>query len=60
LLKIKGLEHYYLYHTSVGEIYFELNNKETAKKYYQSALQLASTRQEKELLKTKIRHCENV
>jgi len=32
LLKIKGLENYYLYHTSVGELYFELQNKKNGKK----------------------------
>ncbi|HEY2721504.1 MAG TPA: sigma-70 family RNA polymerase sigma factor [Chitinophagaceae bacterium] len=60
LLKIKGLENYYLYHTSVGEIYFELDNRKMAKKFYEIALNLTTSKQERQLLKTKISHCETV
>jgi len=58
LLKIKGLENYYLYHTSVGELYFELQNKKMAKKFYETALHLTTSKQEQQLLKDKISHCE--
>jgi RNA polymerase sigma-70 factor (ECF subfamily) len=60
LLQIKGLEKYYLYHTSVGEIYFELQNKEMAKKFYETALKLTTSKQEQNLLRDKIRNCETV
>ena len=57
LKAIKGLEDYYLYHTSIGEIYYELDNKQTAKKFYETALQLTSSYQEQQLLKEKIMSC---
>ncbi len=58
LLKIKGLENYYLYHTSIGEIYYELQEKEKARECYEQALHLTSSQQEQELLKAKILRCE--
>ncbi len=60
LLKIKGLENYYLYHTSVGEIYYELQKKDKAKKFYEKALHLTTSRQEQQLLISKINNCETV
>jgi len=57
LQKIKGLENYYIYYTSIGEIYFELHNYESAKKYYETALSLTSSRSEQQLLLTKINNC---
>jgi RNA polymerase sigma-70 factor (ECF subfamily) len=60
LLGIEGLENYYLYHTSIGEIYFELHDKDKAKKFYERALCLTTSRQEQQLLASKIRHCEAV
>jgi RNA polymerase sigma factor (sigma-70 family) len=60
LLKIKGLENYYLYHTSVGELYFELQDKKMAKKFYETALHLTNSKQEQQLLKNKISYCESV
>lgn len=60
LLHIKGLENYYLYHTSIGEIYFELQNKQMAKKFYETALGLTTSKQEQQLLKNKISNCEAV
>jgi len=58
LLQIKELDNYYIYHTSVGEIYFELQNRKMAKRFYESALRLTSSKQEQQLLKDKISHCE--
>jgi RNA polymerase sigma-70 factor (ECF subfamily) len=58
LLSIKDLEQYYLYHTSVGEIYLELNKKEKAKERFKKALSLTSSRQEQQLLQTKLEKCE--
>ncbi len=60
LLQIKGLENYYLYHTSIGEIYYELQNKDKAKKFYEAALHLTTSRQEQQLLIAKISNCEVV
>lgn len=57
LKEIKGLENYYLYHTSIGEIYYEMNNKPAAKKFYEAALQLTTSQQEQQLLKNKILSC---
>ncbi|HEX5653170.1 MAG TPA: sigma-70 family RNA polymerase sigma factor [Chitinophagaceae bacterium] len=57
LLEIKGLENYYLYHTSIGEIYYELENKHAARASYEKALGLTTSLQEKELLRTKILSC---
>jgi RNA polymerase sigma factor (sigma-70 family) len=58
LLQIKGLENYYLYHTSIGEIYFELHQKRKAKEFYEKALHLTNSRPEQQLLMNKIGNCE--
>jgi len=60
LLEIKGLENYYLYYTSLGEIYYELLDKGMAKTFYEKALKLTTSRQEKQLLLAKIHGCETV
>jgi predicted RNA polymerase sigma factor len=57
LKAISGLENYYLYHTSIGEICYELQDRATAKKYFEKALQLTSSQQEQQLLKNKILSC---
>jgi RNA polymerase sigma-70 factor (ECF subfamily) len=57
LLSIKNLDQYYLYHTSIGEIYFELDKKEEARKFFQKALMLTSSRQEQQLLQNKLEKC---
>ena len=57
LKQITGLENYYLYYTSIGELYYELNNKEEAKKYYEKAMKLTTSRQEQQLLINKIQNC---
>jgi RNA polymerase sigma factor (sigma-70 family) len=57
LTAISGLENYYLYHTSIGEIYYELDNKQAAKKYYEAALRLTTSQQEQQLLRNKIMSC---
>ena len=58
LLQIKGLEDYHVYHTSLGEIYFELHETAKAKESYEKALHLTESRQEQQLLMNKIRNCE--
>jgi RNA polymerase sigma factor (sigma-70 family) len=57
LQQIKGLENYYLYYTSIGEVYFELNNKTEVKRYYESALKLTTSKQEQQLIAGKIQNC---
>jgi RNA polymerase sigma factor (sigma-70 family) len=57
LKEIKGLESYYLYYTSIGEMYYELGNKAEARKYYEAALKLTTSRQEHQLLENKIQNC---
>lgn len=57
LKEIKGLENYYLYHTSIGEIYFELQDRKLAKRYYETALALTTSPKEQQLLKNKIQSC---
>jgi RNA polymerase sigma factor (sigma-70 family) len=60
LLQIKGLENYYLYHTSLGEIYYELHDKDKAKTFYENALRLTTSRQQQQLLISKINNCDTV
>ena len=57
LQQIKGLEHHHLYYASIGEIYFELENKDEAKRFYQKALGLTSSGFEQQLLISKINNC---
>jgi RNA polymerase sigma-70 factor (ECF subfamily) len=57
LQKIKGLEQHHIYYASIGEIYFELQNKIEAKKFYKKALDLTDSNYEQQLLKSKISHC---
>jgi RNA polymerase sigma-70 factor (ECF subfamily) len=54
---IKGLEHHHLYHASIGEMYFDLNEKENAKPYFEKAASLTRSQSEKKLLAEKIRLC---
>ena len=57
LQKIQGLERHHLYYATVGEIYFDLENKVEAKKFYQKALELTSSTYEQQLLMNKISNC---
>lgn len=55
--QIKGLENYYLYYTAIGELYFDLGQKQEAKHYYQKALSLIRSNAEHQLLQEKIKAC---
>lgn len=57
LQKIKGLEHHHIYYTSIGEMYFDLNEKENARYYFEKAFQLTDSQTEKQLLLAKIGLC---
>ena len=57
LQQIKGLEDHHLYYTSIGEIYFDLENKPEAKKFFEKALELTSSGFDQQLLITRINNC---
>ena len=57
LRQIKGLENYHLYYTSLGEMYFELDQKKIAKENFERALHLTGSISEKQLLLDKITLC---
>jgi len=57
LLQIKGLEHYYLFYASAGEMYLELNKKTEAKKFFEKACSLTTSLIEQQLLQEKISQC---
>jgi RNA polymerase sigma factor (sigma-70 family) len=57
LQAIRELQQYYLYHTAIGEVYFENGNMSEAIKHYQKALTLTYTTPEQQLLQAKIRSC---
>ncbi|HEV7333297.1 MAG TPA: sigma-70 family RNA polymerase sigma factor [Flavisolibacter sp.] len=54
---ISGLEKYYLYHTAIGEIYFELRQPAIARQHFEKALSLTRSAAEQQLLQEKIRAC---
>jgi RNA polymerase sigma factor (sigma-70 family) len=57
LKEIKGLEQHHLYYASIGEMYFELQEKENAKIYFEKAIRLTNSQTEKQLLLEKISLC---
>lgn len=59
LSMIKGLDEYYLFHTAVGELNFELNRKEEAANYYRKAMKRTHSKIEQDLLKSKIQQCQD-
>ncbi len=59
LQAIKGLDQHHLYYASIGEIYFDMNEKANAKTYFEKAFSLTLSQSEKQLLKEKIGLCSN-
>lgn len=57
LEEITGLEDYYLYHTAIGEIYFDWGLFLQAEKHYCKALALAPSPAERQLLSRKVAAC---
>jgi len=57
LQEIKGLEDHHLYYVSIGEIYFDLENKPEAKKFFEKALELTSSGYDQQLLINRISSC---
>jgi len=58
LLKIKGLESYHLYHTTLGEFYLQLKKFDLARTHFNKALKLTGSKQEKDFIKQKIENLE--
>ena len=57
LKKIKGLEQHHIYHASIGEMYFDLDEKAIAKEYFEKAYMLTDSLTEQQLLLKKISLC---
>ena len=57
LQQIKGLEQHHLYYASIGEMYFDLQQKENAKSCFEKALRLTNSQSEQQLLLEKISLC---
>jgi RNA polymerase sigma-70 factor (ECF subfamily) len=57
LQQITGLEDHHLYYVSIGEVYFDLENKSEAKKFFEKALELTSSAYDQQLLITRISNC---
>ena len=57
LQEIKGLGDHHLYYVSIGEIYFDLENKPEAKKFFEKALELTSSGYDQQLLINRISSC---
>jgi RNA polymerase sigma factor (sigma-70 family) len=50
LQKLQGMEKYYLYHATLGELYKEIRDTQTAKSHFEKAIELTNSTAEKELL----------
>jgi predicted RNA polymerase sigma factor len=57
LQQIKGLEQHHLYYASIGEMYFDLEQKENARIFFEKAFHLTGSQAEKQLLLEKIGLC---
>lgn len=57
LQQIKGLEQNHLYYACIAEMYFELQQKNEAKAWFQKAILHTSSRTEQQLLLEKISYC---
>ena len=54
LSRIRGLEKHYLYHAALGEICLELDRKDEARAHFESAVELTTSKTEKNFLREKI------
>ncbi|MCG2616472.1 sigma-70 family RNA polymerase sigma factor [Terrimonas sp. NA20] len=57
LNRIEGLEKHHLYFATIGEIFFEMQQKQKARESFQKALHLTSSAAEQKLLEDKISRC---
>jgi len=53
-LPFEQLENYYLYYSTLGELYLQTGNLPEAKKYFEKAIQMTNSEPEKKLLRTKL------
>jgi len=53
-LPFEQLENYYLYYSTLGELYLQTGNLPEAKKYFEKAIQMTDSEPEKKLLRTKL------
>lgn len=58
LRSICGLDEHYLYFASLGEVYFDLEDKLRAKENFAKAISLTNSIAERKLLEAKMRQCE--
>ena len=59
LKKVKKLEKYYLYHTTLAEFYTQLSENSAAKTHLKTALKLTNSNAEKKLIKKRIEKLES-
>jgi RNA polymerase sigma-70 factor (ECF subfamily) len=57
LISIKGLEQHHLYQASLGEVYFDLGEKQQARNCYERALALTDSTVEQQFLREKLSLC---
>ncbi|MEO7992183.1 MAG: sigma-70 family RNA polymerase sigma factor [Chryseolinea sp.] len=60
LKKIKGLDQNHLFHSALGDFYFEVGNKKDARHHYHQAEQLTHSNTDKQLLHYKIKMAANL
>lgn len=58
LHRITGLKDHYHYHAALGELYIELSEFEKAYGYFEKAFELAPSKPEKQLLRSRMMLCE--
>ena len=57
LKTISGLENYYLYYATAGELYLETGLKQEAREHFQKAAALTQSQSEKQFLLDRLRLC---
>jgi RNA polymerase sigma-70 factor (ECF subfamily) len=55
--EMEGMDNYYLYHATLGELYLQTGDKIDAALHFQKAMELTSSRAERELLEVKLERC---
>jgi RNA polymerase sigma-70 factor (ECF subfamily) len=55
--EMQGMDKYYLYHATLGELYLQTDDKIDAALHFKKAMELTSSKAEKELLEMKLQRC---